>query len=182
MHQLYAISGISGCGKSTLGRRLAESIDNVCCVEQDDYFLQAKPKIVLSNGQSAYNWDSLEALDSEFPNIIKNKLLTQPVLVYGFALCRSMLPIKPSVHVHLIMAKTEQELEERCCAARLQAKDIKDINRDRLRVQECVIPFYHVMLETSDITHNLNVFDDNGDRISLDILTDTILSIINSSK
>lgn len=178
MHPLYAISGISGSGKSTLGKILEERIPNICGIEQDDYFLGKLPRITLSNGQTAYNWDSLEAIDPEFSNIIREKLLTSPVLVYGFALCREMLPVIPTVHIHLVTANNPHDLEERCCAARLQAKDIKDIERDRLRVREYVIPFYHEMVRKSDITYLLDVYNFKGKRISLNTLKDIALSII----
>jgi ASC-1-like (ASCH) protein len=106
-----------------------------------------------------------------------------------------MLPVIPTVHIHLITAKNPQDLEERCCEARKQAKTLINEERDKLMVKEVVIPFYHEMVRNSDITHLVPVFDDcscgnsqtnvvnpKGERIHIEELVETMMDIIYSVK
>lgn len=179
MHPLYVISGISGSGKSTLAKIISRDL-NITHVEQDDYYLSTFPKFTLSNGEVVNNWDSPQALDPNFSQVLSNMLLKQPVLVNGFALNRSMLPILPTVHIHLVTASNPKDLKDRCIMSRRNAKPNINIKRDILIVKELVIPFYHENVRNSDITHLLKVFKNNT-RIPLPDLVTNIKDIIAES-
>lgn len=166
LYPLYAISGISGSGKTTLGKSLVKEFVQMQHIDQDIYFLRSKPKAVLSDGSEVNNWDCLEALDSSFTNDVQKALQFGPVLLTGFALCRDMLPVVPTVHIHLVTADNPQDLEDRCCESRRRAKKIND-TLDAMVVKELVVPFYHQMVRMSDITHTVSVFTHDGVRIPL---------------
>lgn len=181
MYPLYVLSGISGSGKTTLGQRLVNdgSIKDAVFVDQDSYYLKAKPTTKLSNGTIVNNWDCIEALDASFKQSIASMLEKSPVVLAGFALIADILPVIPKVHIHLVLAQNPQDLLQRCRTARLQAKPSIDTTRDIYVVREIVIPFYHEVVRESDITHLLDVFDEEtGKRKSLDELLSAIKEII----
>lgn len=180
-NQLFVISGISGSGKTTLGRELAKRL-NLLFVDEDDYYLNKKPKIKLSNGDQRSNWDCVEAINPNFMQEIEKLLQNRPVLLVGFALPKYLLPQKVRVHIHLKIADNPRDLEERCLQARHQAKPFVKLEQDRFMVKEVVIPFYHEMVCNSDITHLLKVFKDDGTRVPLAQLIDSGLEIITQSE
>lgn len=179
LYPLYAISGISGSGKTTLGKALTKKLEQLRLthIDQDDYYLPIKPEVTLSDCTIVSNWDCLEALDSNFTNKIKEELANGPVILTGFALCRQVLPVVPIVHIHLITATRPETLEERCCKVRRKAKKI-NVERDAKMVREIVIPFYHKMVRNSDITHVIQVIDEDCKNVPLDWLVKLAKDII----
>lgn len=180
MYPLYAISGLSGSGKTTLGQASAKKL-GIEFVDQDSFYLKEKPMATLSDGSEVKNWDCLEALDSSFKQRIQALLREKPVLLVGFALCREVLPVVPTVHIHLVTADNPTDLEERCKKARIQAKPRINAERDAMVVREVTIPFYHRMVRKSDITHLVSVFDAEGKRIPLDWSVGVTKKIIKDS-
>ena len=179
-HSLYVISGISGSGKTTLGKLIAKDLD-ATFIDQDSFYLKSKPMVQLSDGSMRRNWDCLEALDISMKEHVEQLLVKSSVVLVGFALCRDVLSRTPDVHIHLITANDPQNLEDRCKYARIQAKPNLNIGHDELVVKELVIPFYHEMVRNSDITHLVSVFDESGERLSIDTLINIVKSIIQES-
>jgi len=183
MYPLYVISGISGSGKNTLGNVLIDLLVSrdynlVMFVDEDDFYLAQKPVVKLSNGEIVPCWDDLSAINPNFPCIIRKYLETQPVLLVGFALPVSMLPVRPVVHIHLVIASNPDDLENRCISARIMAKPNINKERDALMVREVVTPFYHQMVMRSDISNLLNVYTETGQRIPIDDLANMAIKMI----
>src|ERR1700722_17588419 len=132
MSELYCFSGISGAGKSTIGQKVIDSglIPNAVLVDQDSFYLKAKPTKKLADGRTVSNWDCMEALDSGFTNSIAELLMKNNVVLVGFALTADILPIQAKVHVHLVTAKNPVDLAARCQIARRQAKPNLNTERD----------------------------------------------------
>lgn len=176
LYPLYVISGISGSGKTTLGKMVAPKItydDGIVSifVDEDNFYIDAKSKVQLSNGKDNNNLDTLVSINPKFTDVIRDMLKHVPVLLVGFALPEHILPVRPKVHIHLITANNPKDLFERCM------NESKSID-DNLMVKEVIIPFYHQIVKESEITHLLNVYD--GDqRKSKQSLCDDILAIIN---
>ena len=169
MNELYVISGISGSGKTTLGKELANKL-NLMFIDQDFYFIKNKPKITLSNGLVVSNYDCYESINTNFKQDILDKLKITSVLLVGFALSRNMLPILPKIHIHLVT----DDIEKRCIEARRQSKNI-NVENDILMIKEVIIPFYNFVLQNSDITQYINVYN-NGVRKQLNnIMNECIL-------
>jgi hypothetical protein len=176
-NNLYVISGISGSGKTTLGAELLKEFRQCAHIDQDSFYLKTKPKVKLSNGLIVSNWDCLEALDPIFKDYLRDVLKVTPVILTGFALCRQVLPVVPKVHIHLVTGNTPEDVEGRCIKARAQAKSVNS-DRDLLVVKELVLPFYYHIVENSDITHCINVFDDKGNRVPIKWITNISKKII----
>lgn len=190
MYPLYVISGISGSGKTTLGKKVADRMldENIRLIDQDSFYNVDKLKITLSDGSIVSNRDCIEALNSDFCNIIRDELNNSPILLTGFALPRYILPIQPLVHIHLITASNPDDLATRCCESRLSCKAVNE-KRDALMVREVVVPFYHKIVRESDITHLLPVFDKVsknvnvvGNRLPIESLVEDIIKIIHEAK
>ena len=167
MHPLYVISGISGCGKAALGHKVVNRMSN------EYIHLVSKPNINLSP-----EYIECPGLNERFCHDIRDKLNKSPVLLSGFAFPREILPVQPLVHIHLVTALDYNNLIKRYCDSH------KSINEQRttLMLQKVLLPFYHEMIRESDITHILSVFDESGHKISIELLTDTIIKIIMESK
>ena len=184
-YPLYIISGISGSGKTTVGKIVATKIQTderrAVFVDEDSYYVEDTPLIQLSNGTRTANWDCIEAIDPKTIDEIKLFLEKSPVVLVGFALPRKFLTIPGVVHIHLVTAYNPEDLYIRCREARQQAKPSINQERDQLMVREVVIPFYHEVVRNSDISHLVDVFDQNGKRIPLDDIVQTCLNIIQDS-
>ena len=176
-NNLYVISGISGSGKTTLGVELLKSFPECVHIDQDSFYLRLKPKIKLSNNVTVSNWDCLEALDPSFPDYLADVLKVTPVILTGFALCLQVLPVVPKVHIHLVTSDTPERLEARCLNARASAKTV-NTDRDVLVVKELVIPFYHQIVNDSDITHRINMYDEKGERVPIRWVSELAKKII----
>lgn len=183
MYSLYVISGISASGKSTLGQHLVKSnfIDNIKYIDEDEFYLKNKPSITLSNNETVSNWDCLEAIDPCFTTVIEDALKLSPVLLTGFALPATLLPVQATVHIHLVTADNPIDLATRCRLARTASKPFNNSERDALMVREVIIPFYHKMLRESDISHLVTVFDKN-ERFPIEMLASVAKSIIRTSE
>lgn len=179
-NNLYVISGISGSGKTTLGVELLKSFPECVHIDQDSFYLRVKPKVKLSNNMSVSNWDCLEALDPSFSDYLADVLKVTPVILTGFALCRQVLPVVPKVHIHLVTSDTPEHLETRCLKARASAKTVNS-DRDLLVVKELVVPFYHHVVDNSDITHRINMYDEKGERVPIRWVTELAKKIIKNS-
>jgi ASC-1-like (ASCH) protein len=179
MHPLYIISGISASGKSTLGQFLVKSnfIDGIKYIDEDEFYLKDKPSVTLSNGEIVSNWDCLEAINPRFTEVVGDALKSSPVLLTGFALPATLLPVAAAVHIHLVTADNPVDLEMRCRLARTISKPLNNSERDALMIREVVIPFYHRMVRESDISHIMPVFDKDS-RFPIDMLASVAKSII----
>lgn len=186
-YPLYAISGISGSGKTTLGRMLAPQIrtpDGTNCVfvDQDQFYIKDKPLVLLSNGKTVRNWDTVAALNRKMCDIINAMLDQAPVVLVGFLLSRSVLAtLQPTVHIHLVLAHNPADLSARCKEARIRAKPGMNPDTDALVVDEVVIPRYRETVAFSDITHWVPVYQaDTGLRRTPDELLVQLLDIIDT--
>ncbi|CAH6419691.1 Hypothetical protein HVR_LOCUS767 [uncultured virus] len=187
LYSLYILTGISGSGKTTLGRQLAAQISAVnetkCLfVDEDEHYLEDKPFVKLSDGKMYPNWDTLKSINPNFTSHIRELLKFQHVLLVGFSLPKDILPQVARVHIHLVTALNRSDLENRCVQARIEAKSFINQKRDLMMVREVVIPFYHEMVRNCDITHFMEVFQKNGNRVSVPDLVSKAMKIINKSK
>jgi ASC-1-like (ASCH) protein/shikimate kinase len=183
-YPLYVISGISGSGKTTIGRRLMCVVDGVnsVFVDQDQFYIEDKPMVTLSNGVTVKNWDDTDALNPKMATIVDAMLDHAPVVLVGFSLTEAVLgELKPAVHIHLVTARSPQLLQERCKRARMQTKLGADEELNALMVDEVVIPHYRETVRNSEITHLVYVYDDEtGNRRPIAELVTQILDIVNT--
>jgi deoxyadenosine/deoxycytidine kinase len=161
---LIYLHGCSGVGKTTIAKSLAKNLNNAQVIDQDDFYLANKPKILI-NGQLKSNWDCLEALDMiKFIETIQNSKADY-IIVTGFAL-RNMP--KPDLGI-LLNYNVDNVLD-----AIIKARAHK--NHDLTMIKEVIYPFYLETLKQIYATHTVDVFN-NGVRIDIDDITKKILKL-----
>ena len=185
------ISGISGVGKSTVSKQLAKDL-NFIHINQDNYYLKSKPEVTLSSGLKVKNWDSAQALDFDKLNkdLIEYQLRgRENIILEGFCLRDDLIKIKPDIHIHLsyIPVPTFADLTSyindfkdfiipKIIKSRSQAKP--GIKNDEIVVKELVWPFYIETLENSFINYVVNTFDEEGNRIKVEVIIDRIKELL----
>lgn len=109
---------------------------------------------------------------------IKEKAPTGLLLV-GFTLRDDLFDnFKPHCHIHLSTGQTKDQIVERCIVNRQKSKNFSSLTTDRLNVKEVVYPFYVETITKSTINHIVEVFDNNGERRSVDDIISEIMQIL----
>jgi hypothetical protein len=145
MNHCIVLSGISGSGKSTQARLLVTKIPNLTYIEGDDYFLPTLPRITLSSGETARNWDSIESVDWDRLNTVVTKQLeTSHVILATFLPLHKKFTFPRLFHIRLITGRNIESIIERCITTRCISKALPPEKEaiDELIVKECVIPLY----------------------------------------
>lgn len=173
-HKVYAISGLSATGKTTIGRRiendfLIDEVKHIEFIDQDWYYKDNKPKVLLSSGENVSNWDCVEAIYWGTLNAdIKYKLKSRDVLLVGFALWESLMEFPIERHVHLTYSQSHCKKDiQKCIDGRIRSKKLKTLEKrekDRLMVEEIVFPFYLETLKKSKIDDLIAVYDEKDNR------------------
>lgn len=183
-YKVCMISGLSGTGKTTIGKAFVENktkseVFDWIFVDQDSYYKQPKPEIILSSGIKAKNWDCLDAIDWDRLNIdINNYLNRKNVMLVGFALITEKLNFPIHKHIHLVYG-TNDDIKI-CCENRRKSKNltcVEQMIKDEMMVKEIVFPFYALTLKNSKITDYIPVYTDNNRRVNLQILIGIIDTI-----
>ena len=140
--KIIALSGLSGVGKTTAGKYVADKL-GFTFIDQDTFFKDVKPKVVLSDGTVASNWDCLEAIDwDKFNEHVQETLKTNNIVLVGFCLRKEML--KFTINLHILLEYKDDPIEM-CINARKKSKSAGskyDSEKDALMVREVVYPFY----------------------------------------
>jgi hypothetical protein len=124
-------------------------------IDGDQFFLKIKPKVTLSNGEEASNWDTPDAVDWDRLNeTVKEELSKGDVVLVTFLPMIERYEFIVDHHVRLTMGL---EYTEKCIDARIISKKIpitqgdgvkaSRMERDELMVKEFVIPLYEQMLK-----------------------------------
>jgi gluconate kinase len=173
------ISGISGTGKTTIGKMVAK-YKNWTFIDQDSFYLQEKPLIMLSLGIKVKNWDCIESIDwHKLNNEVKKTLQLNNVLLVGFALWSSYISFPVEKHIHLFYGTGIDNDIILCYFNRKESKNLTNDNilKDISIIKELVFPFYFKTLENSIITHYIRVYNENI-RIDIDkLLTHRFASV-----
>jgi cytidylate kinase len=184
------ISGPSGVGKSTISKLIADKHSYVL-FKQDDYFIpnDQKPRVVLSDGSEARNWDTYRSLDMERFNedILRARFyIGGIILVEGFSL--EIMKVVPDIHIHLSYVDSERVedialnnvlIAKRMIESRKLSKP--NIKNDHLMVREIVLPHYLDSLPYSRFTYVIPTYI-GDDRIPLDQLLNRIERLIFQTK
>lgn len=188
-HKVYAISGLSATGKTTIGRRiendfLIDEVKRIEFIDQDWYYKDNKPKVLLSSGEHVSNWDCVEAIYWGTLNAdVKYKLKSRDVLLVGFALWENMLEFPIERHVHLTYSDPCSTIKDglcpskkdiqKCIDGRMISKKLKTLEKqqkDKLMVEEIVFPFYLETLKKSKIDDFIAVYDKKDRRRDINVL------------
>jgi len=174
VYPLYIISGINGSGKTTLAKSLTPYIKSghVECL----YIDVDELSVVKSHSINVESF--VDKLFADFRGTIYELLEEQPVMLVGFGFMESTLPVRAHVHIHLVTASNPHDLEERCVNYQMETHLPFEEERIRIMVKEAIIPYYHKVVRNSDISHLVNVFDNNGTRVALNSLIKTSIEKI----
>lgn len=180
---LVVISGISGSGKSTIGEKVAEEL-GWSYLDMDTFYLQMKPIVRLSTGETVTNWDTLEAIDvNKLKERLRQLLERNNVLFTGFAPDPTIFPVRPTVHIHLGTGRNAEEIIERSILSRRRSKGFtgQKAVKDERMVREIVYPFYEKVMNGFGYHDNeklIYVYNMNGDRKNIAELVQTVKDII----
>lgn len=174
------LSGISGAGKSTIGKLICDEVDNMNFIEGDNYFLAVKPKIKLSSGDIATNWDSEDSIDWDRLNKdVKLQLKKSHVLLATFIPIMDRYTFDVKFHIRLVMGNKYESIarsiENRIISKRITTDERK--KKDSLVVKEMVWPLYEKLSQKYE-AYEINIYTKEGKRrTKVDIVSD-ILKII----
>jgi shikimate kinase len=180
--QIIALVGISGSGKTTIGRFVANRL-NYIYVDLDDFYKRDKPKITLSNGITVSNWDTLDALDlsafrQTLASLVREK---RNIIVGGFALSDDVFEqLKPTATILLSVGNTDSEIISRTIEARRRSKGFAGHKaiQDELMVKEVVYPYFKNVLQNTNVTGILKIYEQEQRR-NLEELANTLIEFIN---
>mgnify|MGYP001222915273 FL=1 len=205
---LMFISGISTSGKTYVGKKFVEKRNSLgeewVFKDLDDFYIDKKPLIKLSNGKEKENWDCFEAIDyKRVKKFLEDSFAAEPeknVCLVGFALSGELIGYFPAIHFHLVLtpssyeyineryvfiSELEKELGHLVIQNRQLTKGFKGdkAEADVLMVKEVLIPFYKNFVQTLDkYTILLNVRDERGERINVLPSLESIINRFNLGK
>lgn len=176
-HKCILISGISGCGKTTVGQNLATILPNTVFIDGDQFYLKEKPKVTLSDGTTASNWDCAEAIDWGGLNAgVRAALEASDVVLATFLPLVDRFAFPVTCHARLLTVPAAPSSPEplttsleiqRCLAARAASKGFaseRESARDELMVREVVYPVHVAVRGRHPANLVVNTYGDDGAR------------------
>lgn len=170
---IILISGFSGSGKTKLSKFLSKLFEfkyvklNEFRLSENDYD-KDENYVILKNGDKILNWDNIYAsIDwNKFNDYINNNK-KNGVVVDGFGFPIKLLKFETDFHIHIKINK-KNLLEKREQYVKKKKLD-RDIELDRMILNQVTFPIYVKLNEDSKIDKFVNTNDVTEEKIKEDV-------------